>query len=69
MDHQLLEAFGGIEYDSCCVALRTLVRHFVNVSGANTMDTAVFLELEFKGVGATGTRTENYLRRAMLGYP
>jgi len=69
MDHQLLEAFGGVEYDSCCVALRTLVRHYVHVSGANTMDTAVFLELEFKGVGATGTRTENYLRRAMLGYP
>ncbi|HEX3125507.1 MAG TPA: LPS assembly protein LptD, partial [Rhodanobacteraceae bacterium] len=69
MDHQLLEAFGGVEYDSCCVALRALVRHFVNVSGSNTMDTAVYFELEFKGVGSTGTRTENYLRRAMLGYP
>jgi LPS-assembly protein len=69
MDRQLLEAFGGVEYDSCCVALRALVRHFVNVSGASTMDTAVYFELEFKGVGATGSRTESYLRRAMLGYP
>jgi len=33
------------------------------------MDTGVYCELEFKGIGATGTRTENYLRRAMLGYP
>lgn len=69
MDRQLLEAFGGVEYDSCCVALRALVRHFVNIAGANTTDTALYFELEFKGVGSTGTRTENYLRRAMLGYP
>ena len=69
MDRQLLEAFGGVEYDSCCVALRMLVRHYVNVVGASTADTALYFELEFKGVGSTGSRTENYLRRAMIGYP
>jgi len=69
MDRQLLEAFGGFEYDSCCVALRMLVRHFVNVVGASHSDTALYFELEFKGLGSTGTRTDNYLRRTMLGYP
>jgi LPS-assembly protein len=68
MDRQLLEAFAGLEYDSCCVAARFLVRHYVNVVGASTADTAVYFELEFKGVGSTGTRTEHYLRRMMLGY-
>ena len=69
MDRQLLEAFGGFEYDSCCVAARVLIRHYVNVVGASTADTAIYFELEFKGIGSTGTRTENYLRRTMLGYP
>jgi LPS-assembly protein len=69
MDSRLLEAFGGFEYDSCCVAARFLVRHYVNIVGASTADTAVYFELEFKGVGSSGTRTENYLRRTMLGYP
>jgi LPS-assembly protein len=67
-DRRLLEAFGGFEYDSCCVAARVLVRHYVNVVGAEQADTAIYFELEFKGVGSTGTRTENYLRRSMLGY-
>ena len=69
MDRRLLEAFGGLEYDSCCVAMRMLVRHYVNIVGAATADTALYFEVEFKGVGSSGTRTENYLRRAMLGYP
>ena len=69
LDKQLIEAFAGFEYDSCCVATRVLVRHYVNIIGASTADTAVYFELEFKGLGSTGTRTENYLRRTMLGYP
>ena len=69
LDKQLLEAFGGVEYDSCCVAARVLVRHYVNVVGSSTATTAIYFEFEFKGIGSTGTRTENYLRRTMLGYP
>ena len=57
-----------MQYDSCCVAARVLLRHYVNVVGASTADTALYFELEFKGIGSTGTRTENYLRRTMLGY-
>src|SRR5262249_54456367 len=59
-DRELLEAFAGFEYDSCCVAVRMLVRHYVNVVGSAHADTALYLELEFKGIGGTGTRTENY---------
>ena len=68
MDRQLLEAFGGVEYDSCCVAMRMLVRHFVNVVGASKADNALYFELEFKGMGSSGTRTQSYLRRSILGY-
>ncbi len=76
-DSRLLEAFAGVQYDSCCVAARAILRRYLNdiTYGTNNVitstkpDTALFFEVEFKGIGSSGTRTENYLRRAMLGYP
>ena len=68
MNRELLETFGGVEYDSCCVAMRAMIRHYVNIVGTSKADTAFYFEIEFKGIGNSGTRTENYLRRAMLGY-
>ena len=68
MNHRLLEAFVGAEYDSCCVALRVLARHYINAIGQVHADTGLYFEVEFKGLGSTGTRTENFLRRAILGY-
>lgn len=77
LDRRLLETFAGVQYDSCCVAARAVLRRFINDLdlGANGSiittkpDTALFFEIEFKGIGASGSRTTNYLRRAMLGYP
>ncbi|HZW59764.1 MAG TPA: LPS assembly protein LptD, partial [Woeseiaceae bacterium] len=68
MDKRLLEAFAGFEYDSCCVAVRVLARRYINSIGQVHADTGIYFELEFKGLGSTGTRTENFLRRAILGY-
>lgn len=68
MHSQLLEAFAGAQYDSCCVALRVLVRRYINVIGQLKPSNGVYFELEFKGLGNTGTRTENFLHRAILGY-
>ncbi len=68
MGDQLLEAFAGAEYDSCCVALRVLARRYVNAIGQLHADTGVYFEIEFKGLGSSGQRTENFLRRAILGY-
>ena len=68
MNRQLLEAFVGAEYDSCCVAMRVLARRYVNSIGQLHADTGLYFEIEFKGLGSTGTRTENFLRRAILGY-
>jgi len=68
VNNQLLEAFAGAEYDSCCVAMRVLVRRYVNTVGSVNTSTGVYFELEFKGIGNTGTRTESFLRRAILGY-
>lgn len=68
MDNRLLEAFGGVEYDSCCVSLRVLARRYISSLGQVKASNGLYFEIEFKGLGSTGGRTENFLRRAILGY-
>ncbi|HET9484884.1 MAG TPA: LPS assembly protein LptD [Xanthomonadales bacterium] len=66
-DHNTLEAFGGIEFESCCYAIRVLGRHYVrNVEGDR--NNGIYAELEFKGLGAIGRKTGDFLQRAILGY-
>ena len=66
-DEDTLEGFAGIEYESCCWALRVLGRHYVrNIEGET--NNAIYLELELKGLGAFGRKSEDFLRRAILGY-
>ncbi|HWT14168.1 MAG TPA: LPS assembly protein LptD [Patescibacteria group bacterium] len=65
-DNQLLEAFGGLEYEACCYAVRVLARRYVrNFEGES--NNGLMLELELKGLGSLGRRTEDFLSRAMLG--
>jgi LPS-assembly protein len=66
-DHETLERFFGIEHDSCCVAWRVLVRHWIHdVEGE--ADDALYFEIEFKGLGSVGQKTGDFLRRGILGY-
>ena len=78
-DKRLLEAFAGVQYDSCCVAARLVARRWLNNASNPFNDSiyipnnvkaenAVFFEVEFKGIGASGQRTQNFLRHAILGY-
>jgi LPS-assembly protein len=66
-DRRTLEALAGLEFGDCCYAFRILGRHYVrNVEGDTA--NAIFLELELKGLGSLGRRSEDFLRRAILGY-
>jgi LPS-assembly protein len=66
-DSRLLEAFGGFEYDSCCYAARLVVRRYLrNAEGDST--NAIYFEIELKGLGGFGRASEQFLRRAILGY-
>ncbi|KGI77047.1 LPS assembly protein LptD [Oleiagrimonas soli] len=62
-----LDAVAGVEYDSCCVAIRLVGHHYVRDNYGNT-NNAVMLEIEFKGLGSTTPQTESFLQRAILGY-
>ncbi|KRE88773.1 organic solvent tolerance protein [Frateuria sp. Soil773] len=71
-DKRTVEALAGVEYDSCCVAVRVVGRHYVRSFNGNTnqvgTNNAVMLELEFKGLGSLNGQTEDLLRRGILGY-
>ncbi|EQD62526.1 Organic solvent tolerance protein, partial [mine drainage metagenome] len=66
-NHKTLEAFGGVEWDSCCVSVRGVLRRYVtNFQGSET--NAIMLEVVFNGIGGLGSRTGNFLSHAILGY-
>mgnify|MGYP007048148372 FL=1 len=69
-DRKPLETFAGIERDSCCTTWRVLARRWIRNTrtNQNEVDNALYFEIEFKGVGSFGQTTEDFLRRAILGY-
>ena len=66
-EQRTLEAFGGIEYQSCCFAVRVLGRHYVRTFEGDS-NNSIFVELELKGLGSIGRDAEDFLSRAILGY-
>ncbi|MFC5740059.1 LPS-assembly protein LptD [Dyella tabacisoli] len=77
-DRTTIEALAGVEYDSCCVALRVVNRNYVNLGYSGfgqrppgsipKRNNAVMFEVEFKGLGSSSTQIEPMLRRDILGY-
>ncbi len=66
-EKRVLESFGGLEYESCCWALRTVVRRYLN-SVEGTHLTGIFLQLELKGLGSLGQKTRSFLQQQIPGY-
>lgn len=66
-DEATIEAFAGLEYEGCCYALRLLGRHYIR-NREGEKNNALYVELELKGLGSVGRRTEELLTRAILGY-
>lgn len=66
-DQRVIDAFAGIEWDSCCTAVRVLSRHYVYDFKGDS-NNAIMFEVIFKGIGAYGQGTGNFLRNAILGY-
>ena len=69
------ESFLGIEKETCCWRLRVIGRHYIN--GATTTnilapdakaETAVFVQLELKGLTSFGNKVDQFLQRSLNGY-
>ena len=68
--NQTLEALGGLEYESCCLGFRVVVRRFLTGDGNDEDDYAdgLFLQIELKGLTGVGSRTGALLERRIPGY-
>lgn len=54
-DRDMLEFQGGVEYESCCWALRTVLRRYLKNRAGEYRDT-IFIELNLKGLASIGSR-------------
>ncbi|TNF37438.1 MAG: LPS-assembly protein LptD, partial [Gammaproteobacteria bacterium] len=62
-----IEALFGIEYDSCCWAMRIVGQRYLKDD--NSHDASLMLQLIFKGLGSvTDKQTTTTLKNAILGY-
>jgi LPS-assembly protein len=65
--NETIEALAGLAYESCCWGVQLLGRSYVNSDGVDRT-TAIFLQLELKGLGKLGTSVDDALERGILGY-
>jgi LPS-assembly protein len=66
-EEKTLDQFLGLEYASCCWALRLVTRRFVS-SRSGDAETSFGLQLELKGLSSVGVDNEAFLREAIRGY-
>jgi LPS-assembly protein len=66
-EEKTLDQFIGLEYSSCCWAVRFVTRRFVS-SRTGDSDTSVGLQLELKGLSSVGVDYESFLSDAIRGY-
>lgn len=66
-DRRSLESMAGVEWKSCCVALRVMARRYIRNADAE-QNLGLYVELELNGVGNFGRDTGQLLDNAILGY-
>ena len=66
-DHKLLEGIAGLQWDSCCMAVRVVGRRYVRNRDGD-LNNALMVEVELKGLGSAGRDARGVLRRGILGY-
>ncbi len=57
-DSEMLELQGGLEYESCCWALRTVMRRYLKNRDGDYRN-GIYLELNLKGLASIGTRSRS----------
>ena len=66
------EAFGGLEYESCCWGFRAVARRFrrsgARSDGEDDYSNGVYLQLVLKGLTGAGSGAEALLTRSIPGY-
>jgi LPS-assembly protein len=66
-DGKSLDAFAGLEYESCCWRLRVVANRYVS-NRTGSQDTSIALQLELKGLSSVGNTSDAFLERGIRGY-
>ncbi len=66
-DRKSLESLLGVEWKSCCIALRVIGRDYIRTFEGKS-NFGLYVELELNGLGSFGRNTEDLLDNAILGY-
>jgi LPS-assembly protein len=67
-EEKTLESFAGVEYNSCCWAVRTVIRRYLNrIDGSGYLN-GFFLQFQLKGLGAVGRKVDSFLEERIPGY-
>jgi LPS-assembly protein len=73
-EDRILDAFGGLEYDSCCWKLRVINRYWVDYNEFESVATddanrGIFLQIVLKGLGnVSGSGVDSLLDESIPGY-
>lgn len=67
LDKKELETIAGVQWESCCLAIRLIGRRYVR-NRTGDLNNSIMLEFELKGLGSAGQDAERLLRRGILGY-
>ena len=62
-----LDLLGGVEYESCCWAVRLIGRKHRNTY-TDDAENSIYLTFEFKGLAQLGSRLEDSLEEGLLDY-
>ncbi|AOU98810.1 hypothetical protein BI364_13295 [Acidihalobacter yilgarnensis] len=66
-DKRMLQAFAGVQYDTCCWALRLLAQRYLTTLNGSYNE-GISFELVLKGLGNLGTPIGTYLQRTIPDY-
>lgn len=67
VDRKPLEQLAGVQWESCCLAVRVLARRYLR-NRTGDLNSSLQVEFELKGLGSAGQDTRRIMRRAILGY-
>ncbi|MDM8566386.1 LPS assembly protein LptD [Candidatus Halobeggiatoa sp. HSG11] len=67
-DDKTLETFSGIEYSSCCWAIRGITRRYLNSTDGSGYLNGFFIQFQLKGLGNVGSKTDSFLEERIPGY-
>ncbi len=66
-DNETLETVAGLEYNSCCWGVRTVIRRHLSTTGG-AYDNSFFIQFVLKGLAGLGQSTSSFLQQSVPGY-